>query len=176
MPWRGSHLDDVVVFCVAQYPLSSVSQIVELIHPKDWKAAAAQEGPRRGTVPGCEYQSMLQRLHRLHDQGKVIIDTSDPERTTPYRWRLMLAGEREAMEAELAAKWACPSKLRHKIEAAAAEMEGTVEFRVRVMRPSHYREAIASLVVTLPRGSLAAEVKGPAGNHWRDAAEECGLL
>lgn len=173
MPWRGSSLDDVVVYCIACHPLLSCSAIVETIHPKDWKAAARHDGKRD---PACEYQTMMTRLHRLHDQGKVIIDTSDPERTTPYRWRLMKPGEREAHEAELRAKWECPRKLRAAIAVAAEEMGGTAEFRVTVMRPSHYREAIASLLVRLPRGNLSAEVHRPEGNAWRDAAEECGLL
>jgi hypothetical protein len=179
MPWRGSHLDDVVVYCIAQYPNLTCSQIVETIHPKDWKNAGKQERGPAGTVPELQYQTMLSRLHRLADQGKICVDNREG---SSYHWRIMSPGEREEHERALLAEWACPKKLRRRIEAAAQEMDAEVEFFLSVKPPDKLsrwtgrQEVYAAVVLTLARGEVLGVVKRPEGNAWREAAEEVGLL
>jgi hypothetical protein len=186
MGWRGRNLDDVVVVTVAWYGPLTTSSIVDTIDPREWKRAGQWEidNPedtsirrRRSSVPQLQYQTMLVRLHKLAERGLVTADTKDAR----YHWRLLTREEAERLRDNLLAEWACPKKLRRRIEAAAADMQATVEFDLEVRTIHDYRytwqpPVSAMLHVRFPRGDVSAIVEQPKGNLWRAAAEEVGLL
>jgi len=175
VPWRPADLDSLVIWTLAQHPLLSCSELVETIDEAMWERVGKGNYDR---APQLAYQSLLQRLHRLKFERRII-DADRRGNKGSMRWRVVSAEEVRDLIEKTRREYECPPELRKRIERAAAALEGQVEFHVVVherVRP--WEDAYADLVVRLPRGTIDAEVKDPGregGAAWAKAAAECGL-